>query len=58
MGNMQQQGFFRVLLKCVKGESIGQWGRWAVRVPRASIPEMIATSTSHLTAELKLPDGH
>ena len=58
MGNTQQQGFFRVLLKCVKGEIIGQSGRWAVRVPRASIPEMIATSRSHLTAELKLPDGH
>ena len=58
MGNTQQQGFFRVLLKCVKGEIIGQSGRWAVCVPRASIPEMIATSRSHLTAELKLPDGH
>ena len=58
MGNTQQQRFFRVLLKCVKGEIIGQSGRWCVRVPRASIPEMIATSRSHLTAELKLPDGH
>ena len=58
MGNTQQQGFFRMLPKCVKGEIIGQSGRWAVRVPRASIPEMIATSRSHLTAELKLPDGH
>ena len=58
MGNTQQQGFFRVLLKCVKGEIIGQSGRWAVCVPRASIPEMIATSRSPLTAELKLPDGH
>lgn len=58
MGNMQQQAFARVLLKCFKGVIIGQSGHWAACVPRASIPQMFATSRSHLTADPKLTDGH